>query len=55
MTLVAGKWKRTGPPDRRMFSYNVDQPCKAAFLQANRQQLHWDLRLLCLEKGIIAD
>lgn len=55
MTLVAGKWKRTGPPDRRMFSYNVDPPCKAVFLQANSQHLHWDLRLLCLEKGIIAD
>jgi hypothetical protein len=54
ISLIAGRWKPTGRPDRKAFSYNVDQPCKAAFLQASSKQLSAELRELCLEKHIIS-
>ncbi|MFD2718127.1 hypothetical protein ACFST9_05335 [Hymenobacter monticola] len=53
VSFTEGRWQRTGPIDRKLFSYNVDQPCKAAFLQANSEKLRWDVRLLCIEKGIL--
>ena len=31
MELVQGRWKKSGPVDRKKFSYNLDQPCKTAF------------------------
>ncbi|GAB3573397.1 hypothetical protein [Hymenobacter daeguensis] len=52
ISQVDGKWHITGPPDRNNFSYNIDQPCKAAFLRANRNRLSGDLLLLCKERKI---
>lgn len=50
---VNGKWVTVAPADSRKLPYNLDEPCKVAFLQQHQEQLNTELRQLCQEKGIV--
>jgi hypothetical protein len=54
MKQVQGKWVVIGPADSRNLPYNLNEPCKVAFLQQHQDQLNPELRQLCREKDIVS-